>query len=574
LNPQPASKRHRVVFRAAAPVIGLFLFGLINGFSQDSSSPERNAVNPGEAVDRAIASEKVLLERLRKLRPVVETYIQEEQPDAERGFKPIKDHYFLGRLDLSHGVNEDSYIPSQGFRKRLQSMKLLSWNLNMRGWAQLALVDEDSFDKSHYQFLYVKREFLGDVRCLVFDVKPKPDAGNGRFLGRMWIEDEGFHVVRFNGTYVPQAHRNGFVHFDSWRVASPGNVWVPGYVFAEERALPAGYGLKKIAFKAQIRYWGYNLKPGSGGEYTSLSIDAENGAKDVSDNTLDNSPVASSRLWEREEEDKVLYRLQQAGFLAPPGPVDGVLETVLSNVEVTNNISLDPSVRVRILLTTPLESFTVGHTIVISRGLIDVLPDEACLAAVISHELAHIALGHQLDPKYGFSDRLLFDDDQTLKKVNFARAAQDESEADAKAIEYLRKSSYAGKLDQVGLFLRELSALSKDLPNLIRPLLGNQMVETGKDMRLSGLMDTAPQLRAGNLLQISALPLGSRLKMDVWSGQLTLAKTQKLSLQFPSEKLALELTPFMLHLTHESSALQASPAASLPSDTPSTSAPN
>jgi hypothetical protein len=34
----------------------------------------------------------------------------------------------------------------------------------------------------------------------------------------------------------------------------------------------------------------------------------------------------------------------------------------------------------------------MGHTIAISRGLLDVLPDEASLAMVLAQELAHIAL--------------------------------------------------------------------------------------------------------------------------------------------------------------------------------------
>jgi hypothetical protein len=38
-----------------------------------------------------------------------------------------------------------------------------------------------------------------------------------------------------------------------------------------------------------------------------------------------------------------------------------------------------------------LETFSVGQTIVISRGLLDVLPDEASLATALAGELAHIA---------------------------------------------------------------------------------------------------------------------------------------------------------------------------------------
>ena len=66
-------------------------------------------------------------------------------------------------------------------------------------------LDTTSFDRQHYQFDYVGREFLGEVRCLVFDLTPLPKSGNGRFKGRIWVEDQGFTIVRFNGVYTPVA---------------------------------------------------------------------------------------------------------------------------------------------------------------------------------------------------------------------------------------------------------------------------------------------------------------------------------------------------------------------------------
>ena len=90
---------------------------------------------------------------------------------------------------------------------------------------------------------------------------------------------------------------------------------------------------------------------------------------------------------------------QKIGLIAPPGEVDKVLATVVNNLLVTNNIDLQGDIHCRILLTSPLESFTIGHTIVISRGLLDVLPDEASLAMVLAHELSHIVLGHHFDTK-------------------------------------------------------------------------------------------------------------------------------------------------------------------------------
>src|SRR5437764_13896890 len=120
--------------------------------------------------------------------------------------------------------------------------------------------------------------------------------------------------------------------------------------------------------------------------------------------------------------------MERAGILAPDGEVSKVLQTVVNNLEITNKLDIQPEVRCRVLLTTPLESFTVGHTIVISRGLVDVLPDEASLAMVLSRELAHIALGHHFDTRYAFSDRLQFADEKTYQTLAFGHLAQEEQE--------------------------------------------------------------------------------------------------------------------------------------------------
>src|SRR5262249_24345592 len=154
-----------------------------------------------------------------------------------------------------------------------------------------------------------------------------------------------------------------------------------------------------LRFKGQTRLWGYNVgKSGAQNELTSLSVESDQ-VKDSLDDAGRTSPVSAFRAWERQAEDNVIQRLEKAALLAPDGEVNRVLETVATNREVTNSLDIQPEVRARVLLTSPLESFTIGHTIVLSRGLIDVLPDEASLAMIIAHELAHISLGHRLDTK-------------------------------------------------------------------------------------------------------------------------------------------------------------------------------
>jgi hypothetical protein len=59
------------------------------------------------------------------------------------------------------------------------------------------LVLDQNFGKENYDFEYVRREFLGNVRCLLFDVKPK-NGGNGKFTGRIWVEDKDYNIVQGN----------------------------------------------------------------------------------------------------------------------------------------------------------------------------------------------------------------------------------------------------------------------------------------------------------------------------------------------------------------------------------------
>jgi len=159
-------------------------------------------------------------------------------------------------------------------------------------------------------------------------------------------------------------------------------------------------------------------------------------------------------MWEREAEDNVLERLQKTGVMAPESEVDRVMQTVVNNLIFTNNLNIQPEVRTRVLLTTPLESFTIGHTIghtiVLSRGLLDVLPDEASLAMILAHELGHLALGHRLDTKFAFNDRMFFADESTFSRFDFTRDPAEERTADRKAMELLANSTLQRQVVRCG----------------------------------------------------------------------------------------------------------------------------
>ncbi len=258
----------------------------------------------------------------------------------------------------------------------------------------------------------------------------------------------------------------------------------------------------------------------------------------------------AERMWERQAEDNAVERLQKIGLLAPPGDVDKILLTVVNNLMVTNNIDLQGDVRCRVLLTSPLESFTIGRTIVMSRGLLDVLPDEASLAMILAHELGHIVLGHKLDTQMAFNDRLFFPDEDSFQRMDFKRRPSEEEAADAKALELLRNSPYKDKLGTAGLFLKSLQEHAPELPNLIRPHLGNGFAwDNGKDVRMAALLASAPALQPNRTDQIAALPLGGRIKLDPWSDQVELAKAKPVALASARENIPFEITPFFPYLT-------------------------
>ena len=324
-----------------------------------------------EVIDRVITNEAKLDTQVKAYTPLVETYIQNLKPDKDLGFAPAGDKYFLGRADFSKGVQLVSLNDSGNKGKKIFTSVGNFFSFAMQflpdGFLQMIFIDTNGFDKQHYKFDYVRREFLGEVRCLVFDVTPKDKSGKGRFLGRIWVEDQDYNIVRFNGAYGGGGHTSFYFHFDSWRANVQPGLWLPAFVYSEEKDLH--YALtKKLDFKAQTRLWGYNL--GRAGEEQELSkILVETPVQDDTKTANDLSPVQAQRSWDRQAEDNVIDRLQRTGLIAPKGEVDKVLETVINNLEVTNNLDIEPDVRCRVMMTTTLESFTVGHTIVLSRGL-------------------------------------------------------------------------------------------------------------------------------------------------------------------------------------------------------------
>ncbi len=529
-----------------------------------AAAQQNNANNAlDQVVERIISQEQAEMNSIRPYSPLVETYIQNLRGDKDLGSVPAGDRYFMGRAVLSKGVELEPLTDMDaggGVRKKifggLGSMFSLSMEYLPRGFLQMIYIDTNGFNKSNYKFDYVRREFLGEVRTLVFDITPLPKSGKGRFVGRIWVEDQDFHIVRFNGAYGGGSRTNYYFHFDSWRVNSGPNLWLPAFIYSEESDLNYAVA-KRLSFKAQTRLWGYNLGHSmQEQELSKILIESQTPVKDQTTTANDFNPVMAQRNWDRQAEDNVVDRLERLGMLAPQGEVDKVLETVVNNVEVTNNLDIQPEIRCRVLLTSTLESFTIGHTIVFSRGLIDVLPDEASLGAMVAHEMSHVVLGHRIDSQYAFFDRLLFDEKDTFRHFGFARTQTEEEAANTKANELLKSSPYKDQLTTAKLFLDALENRQKDIPNLISPHLGDRVpvnmgLASAASSQKPGDATAAPDPKTPPPTQIVALPLGGRIKMDPWNDKLEMLKAKPVGAVAEREKMPFEVTPFMLYLTRQ-----------------------
>src|SRR5437763_333870 len=529
-------------------------------------------LTPEAAIDKIVAQEQAEVGLVRQYSPLVETYIQYLRLDKQLGAVPAGDKYFLGRAELSKGVALEPLDRDEGLKHKLLGnwAEFFSSEFLPRGFLQMIFLDISGFDRTHYKIEYVRRELLGEVRCLVVDVDALNKKDKGRFVGRIWVEDQDFRIVRFNGAFGGSSLTSNYFNFDSWRSNVGKNLWLPAFVYSEEGSvrdkLSVSIGYK--AFRAQTRLWGYNLGHSRQEQELSKVLVEASGIKDQSEIANDYSPLQAARSWDHQAEDNVTDRLERMGLLAPYGEVDKVLETVANNLEVTNNLDIAPEVRCRVLMTSTLESFTIGHSIVLSRGLIDVLPDEASLAVILAHELGHVVLGHRIDSQFAFFDRLRFDEKETFKHFDFARTPEEEEAARQKGMELLRNSPYKDKGASAQLFSQAVRSHAKEIPNLTSPDLGDRVsaswpvasevsaAQTAGDPDKSSPADKAagdkpagaPEEKPASNL-VAALPLGGRIKVDPWSNQLRMLKSKPVGTVGEAENTPFQITPFMFYLT-------------------------
>ena len=552
---------------------------------QQDTMPGRKLTPAQSAlVDKAIGREKEVIKAVKERTPLVETYIQTMKPDPVLFQVPDSDQHFLARVNFGKVINDDPYKENKGnfaakkgkmgFLSSLKALGGISGSLRLTfhdsGFVQMILMDSNDFDRQHYTFTFVRNDFLGNIPTAVFDVAPASGKREfGRFFGRVWIETRDGNVVRFNGDFAGSIESiKEFYHFDSWRTNVQPGLWLPTSFYVEETDPRSP--TNTLRFKAISYVWGYSLKvPDENAENTSLEVV---NAQDVSNNAPDVSPLGAQRQWEQQAEDNVLERLYQAGLLDAPSDFDKTLEALANNILVYNGIQTSRPIRVRTLLTQPLESLAVGNTIILSKSLIDttsvVTQDGAQqmgdLNALLAFQLAHIILDHRLDTKYAFNDRLLFPSDSVFQNIPMHHTDADNVAAAKKAMELLNAKELAGGQQYFGLFLQQLQARQKGLVALNTPMIGDALVKSDKDPTfwMAAMMPKGIKLDMKDLKQQAAMPLASFLRFDPWTDQVVQMHPSFEPIINERDKMPFEVEPVYLKLSYYAPpAAPAAPAA-------------
>ncbi|HMG02872.1 MAG TPA: hypothetical protein VK596_07045 [Edaphobacter sp.] len=559
--------------------------------SQDLPATKLSA-SQNQLIDKSVVREKDVIKTLKERAPLVETYIQNMRPDNTLGQVPESDQHFLGRVEFSRIIGGNEYKVNKsisegdngrfgGFFKHSTSFitgigSSLHLAFSETGFIQMLIMDSNDFDRQHYQFAYVRNEFLGNTPTAVFDVAPIGKDRRGRFFGRIWIETRDGNIVRLNGNFAgTEQDSREYYHFDSWRTNVQPNLWLPTSFYVEESDPKSS--TRSLKFKAINHIWGYVLKvPTKDSENTSMDVV---GATDVSNDAQDVSALGAQRAWVQQAEDNVVERLFQAGLLDAPSEFDKTLEALATNILAYNNITLSRPIHVRTLLTEPLESLSVGNTIIVSKSLIDtsaVLSQDGAqqmgnLNALLAFQLSHIILGHRLDTKFAFNDRLLFPATSVFTRIPMHHTDADNAAAAKKALELLNAKELVGGQQYFGLYLQQLQARVRSLRALNQPMIGDGLVKSDNDLTfwMEALMSKGPKLDAANLKQQAAMPLSSFLRRDPWTDQMITLHPAFEPLLSPADKMPFEVAPVYIKLAYYKPPTEApAPAAGAPATTP------
>ena len=231
-------------------------------------------ITADDIIDRMSKAERAVLGRLRTSQPLMEVYIQHVAPDEARGWVPVDDNYFLGQLQF----DDEPRLRPLGRREQQRGMVAAHLSLPAQpggclrrdGGARLAGARAESDTNSN-----MSAGSSSANRGASSSTSNRSATARG-FVGRIWIEDRDYTLVRFNGashgseeTLSGMLKRTLSFHMDGWRVNVAPGVWVPSVRLlgrnGSEQRLVGQVVLQdpkkqQARFRSQTRIWRYQAQ--------------------------------------------------------------------------------------------------------------------------------------------------------------------------------------------------------------------------------------------------------------------------------------------------------------------------
>jgi hypothetical protein len=468
----------------------------------NDSKIEFGVLTHKQLAQRIFAGERNMIAGLRDTSPILETYLQSLWPNTKES--PIDDAYFLSAVDFKRDLSTSGYN-RRGYQTFMfggspASRKVLvnnrtRWELFPDGYLDMMFVDIENFDADTYGLEYLQKSTWRHTSCLIFSVAPKNPRLGGQFKGQIWVETSTFKIIRIEGTFtaspLPFLKRQLggkvplYSSFESVREEVIPGYWLPTYTyFDENRRWQDIYhnGETDFHYRGHTFIWGYK----------------------------NNDRKATA---ERSNDSDVILRLENDKLLATPGLVEQRLNAIVRQILVASNIYL-PDIKCRVLLTTPIEIFSIDHTIVVSRGLLNILPDESVIAILLAHEIASLMIGgSRIRPEISF--HASFFHDSGIKDFGglgiYRPSFQKDAAAWTNGLALANRAGYSEGVGYTSLLLAQLGQHSKQIPNLVRARFGLDML----DMR-NGVSTFEPAARSAT--EVRPLLLRGKYVIDSWTG--------------------------------------------------------
>lgn len=507
--------------RRLSSVISILTVGLIvvvglcpHASCQDAGAGEQarreyNGLNYRQLTRQIFQGEHDTIELLKRAHLITETYIQSlahvQRDGMDTDLDELSEHivddaYFLGSVDLQHlrgSLPSERLLFGKPWRDRyIRINNDLYEKLIPIGQLMLFFVDLTDFDTDTYTLTYIRRERRLNTECLLFAVTPTHPRSAGRFSGTIWVESSSLKIVGIKGVflgpyvrwYKPILWQGVYFHFDSWRERVSEGIWLPTSAYFEERRTFSADGNLQFHLRGYSLLWQH-------GDKGLPSLTTAHPDTVANDST---PPSAYSEV-------DPLVRLEANGLLAVPGAVEQKLDEIAG--QTAAHAGVQRAIHCRILLTTPAELFSVGNTIVVSRGLLNILPDDKVLAVLLARQIAHIVLGHSQDfvlhlPNNPFASA----DKRDFPGLGIKYGPGQEQAADRETVALLRSTDYEKAAPAAKEFLSRLQTDSCRFPNLVRPRFGIAVVSPGNGRRHRSTTiasDTSNSLRFRDLYGVS-----------------------------------------------------------------------